>query len=392
MDFHLSPELTALQLKVRQFVTDELVPLEVETELAEGRLLPDVRARLIRRVKELGLNAMALPREVGGQGFSWVAQTVVSEEIGQATNALGWIVLDPAIVLAAATPEQVEKYVRPACAGTRQDCYAITEENAGSDASVMATTAVRDGDEWILNGEKWHVTFGDTADFAVVQAATDPKVGDGNTLFIVELNWPGVKVLAKPHYMHHLIAGHLHYGFRSVRVPHANILSGVGQGLALSKEWFRRERVMIAARCVGAAQRLIDEASAFAQNRVQFGQPISEYQAIQFMLADSLTEVWAARLMTYAVAQAADEAKTDEDRKRVHVKASMAKLYASEMAGRVADRAVQIFGGRGYMREYAAERYYRELRVERIWEGTSEIQRIIIAYSLYKRGVHAHLD
>ncbi len=392
MNFHLSPELTALQHTVRQFVTEELIPLEVETEMNEGRLAPETRARLMRRVKELGLNAMALPREVGGRGFSWAAQTVVNEEAGKATNALGWIIWDPAIVLAAATPEQVEKYVRPACEGARQDCYAITEENAGSDASRMATTATRDGDDWILNGEKWHVTFGDTADFAVVQAAADPDVGDGNTLFIVELNWPGVEVIAKPRYMHHLIAGHYHFGFRNVRVPHTNVLGEVGHGLSLSKEWFRRERIMIAARCVGAAQRLIDEASAFAQQRVQFGSPISEYQFIQGMLADSLTEVWAARLMTYAAAQAADEAKTEADLKLAHAKTSMAKLYASEMAGRVADRAVQIFGGRGYMREYAAERYYRELRVERIWEGTSEIQRLIIAHSLYKRGTQAHLE
>jgi alkylation response protein AidB-like acyl-CoA dehydrogenase len=148
---------------------------------------------------------------------------------------------------------------------------------------------------------------------------------------------------------------------------------------------------MIAARCCGAAERLIDAASTFAQERDQFGQPISEYQAIQFMLADSLTELWAARLMTYAAAQAADEARTEEEVKIVHTRASMAKLYASEMAHRVADRAVQIFGGRGYMRENVAERFFRELRVERIWEGTSEIQRIIIAYSLYRRGSEALL-
>ena len=243
-----------------------------------------------------------------------------------------------------------------------------------------------------MNGEKWHVTFGDTADFAVVQAGTDPHVGDGNTLFIVELKWPGVEVIAKPHYMHHLIAGHYHFGFRNVRVPQANVLGEVGQGLSLSKEWFRRERIMIAARCVGAAQRLIDEASNFAQDRVQFGSPIGEYQFIQGMLADSLVEVWAARLMTYAAAQAADEAGAEEEVKLVHAKASMAKLFASEMAGRVADRAVQIFGGRGYIRANVAERFYRELRVERIWEGTSEIQRLIIANSLYKRGVRAHLE
>jgi alkylation response protein AidB-like acyl-CoA dehydrogenase len=387
MNFQLSPELTALQQKARRFVYDDLLPLEVETELADGHLAPETMKRLRARAKELGLTAIALPESVGGRGFSWVAQTVVNEEMGKATNALGWVMYDPAIALVHATPEQVERYVRPTCDDLRKDCYAITEPNAGSDASQMETTAVREGEDWILNGEKWHVTGGDSADYAVVQADT----GQGNTLFFVDFNLPGVELQEHAPYMHHLIAGHVKLLLKNVRVPQANVLGAVGQGLDISKEWFRRERLMIAARCCGAAQRLIDEASAFAQGRVQFGSPISEYQAIQFMLADSVTELWAARLMTYATAQAADEARSEEEVKRVHAKTSMAKLYASEMAGRVADRAVQIFGGRGYMRDVAAERFYRELRVDRIWEGTSEIQRLIIANSLYKRGTEAHL-
>ncbi|MGQ0602465.1 MAG: acyl-CoA dehydrogenase family protein, partial [Anaerolineales bacterium] len=380
---------------VRRFVCDELIPLEVETELANGQLWPEVRDRLRARVLELELNAIGLPESVGGRGFNWLAQVVFNEDVGRATNALGWVMWDPALVLAHATSEQVERYVRPTCAGARTDCYAITEPNAGSDASQLETTAVRAGDDWILNGEKWHVTFGDSADYAVVQAATPdvgaPSVGDGNTLFFVDFDLPGVEKYAHAPYMHHLIAGHIKLVLNNVRVPTANVLGEVGNGLELSKAWFRRERLMIAARCCGAAARLIEEASAFAQGRVQFGQPISEYQLIQGMLADSLTELWAARLMTYAAAQAADEARTNSDLKLLHAKASMAKLYASEMAGRVADRAVQIFGGRGYLRDNVAERFYRELRVERIWEGTSEIQRLIIANSLYKRGVEAHL-
>jgi alkylation response protein AidB-like acyl-CoA dehydrogenase len=388
MNFHLSPELTALQQKTRRFVYDELIPLEVETELANGHLAPEKLARLRARAKALGLTAIALPEWVGGRGFSWVAQTVVNEEMGQATNALGWVMFDPALALAHATPEQVERYVRPTCEDARKDCYAITEPNAGSDASKMETTAVRDGDDWILNGEKWHVTGGDTADYAVVQADT----GGGNTLFFVDFDLPGVERHEHAPYMHHLIAGHVKLILKNVRVPSRNMLGKLGEGLEISKEWFRRERLMIAARCCGAARRLIDEASAFAQAREQFGSPISEYQAIQFMLADSVTELWAARLMTYATAQAADDAHSEGDVKRVHAKTSMAKLYASEMAGRAADRAVQIFGGRGYMRDYAAERFYRELRVERIWEGTSEIQRLIIANSLYKRGAEAHIQ
>ena len=392
MDFHLSPELKALQQKVRKLVYEELIPLEVEVELADGYLSPERRAALQAKIKPLGIHASSLPRSMGGTEYSWEAQAVINEEIGKATNALGWLVWAPAIVLRHASPAQIERYVRPAAEGERCACYAVTEAKAGSDASRLETTARRDGDDWLINGEKWHVTSGDVADFVVIQCATDPEIGDGNTLFFVDLDSPGVEVIDHPKYMHHIIDGHPRYAFRNVRVPDANRFGEVGGGLTLSKEWFLHERVLIAARCVGAAHRLIDEATEFAQRRVQFGQAISEYQLIQAMLADSVTEMWAARLMTYATAKAADEAGTEEARKRVHAKASMTKLYATEMAGRVADRAVQIFGGRGYMRDNVAERYFRELRVERIWEGTSEIQRVIIAYSLYKRGAEALIE
>ncbi len=388
---HFSLEQNSLREKTRRFVYDELIPLEVQTELAEGKLEDATRKRLSARVLELELNAFSLPREFGGRGLNWVEQTIINEEMGKATNALGWVMWDPAIVLQYATPDQVARYVRPSCEGTRADCYAITEPAHGSDASVMDTTATRDGDDWILNGEKWHLTSGDVADYAVVQAATNPQVGDGNTLFFMDLDSSGIEMIDYPKYMHNLIVEHPRVRLNNVRVPNANVLGGVGRGLELSKEWFRHERVLIAARCCGAAARLIEEATEFAKTRVQFGEPIANYQAIQFMLADSLTELWAARLMTYETARAADEAISDEDVKRVHAKASMVKLFASEMAGRVADRVVQIFGGRGYMRENVAERFFRELRVERIWEGTSEIQRIIIAGSLYKRGVEQHI-
>ncbi len=386
MDFTLSPELQNLQQTVRRFVVGKLQPLEVEVELADGRLDPKRRKELEAIAKSLGIHASSLPKAVGGTEYSWEAQIVINEEIGAVTNGLGWIVFAPAIVLRHANPEQVERWVRPAAEGDRVACYAVTEEGAGSDASRMSTTARRDGSDWIISGEKWHVTSGDVADFAVVQCATDPEIGDGNTLFFVDLDAPGVEEIEHPKYAHNLIDGHPKVAFREVRVGDANRFGPVGEGLSISKEWFLHERTMIAARCLGAARRLIVEASEFAQHRKQFGETISEFQMIQQMLADSITELWAARLMTYATARAMDEARTEEDRKRVHTKASMAKLYASEMANRVADRAVQIFGGRGYMRENVAERFYRELRVERIWEGSSEIQRTIIAGSLYKRG------
>jgi alkylation response protein AidB-like acyl-CoA dehydrogenase len=199
--------------------------------------------------------------------------------------------------------------------------------------------------------------------------------------------------------MHTFIVEHYKVRFNDVFIPAENVLGEIGAGLDLTKEWFRRERLMIAARCVGASRRLIEAASEFAQGRVQFGSPISEYQFIQGMLADSLTETWAGRLLAYAAAETEDaltaggDARVSDarvsDARVAHTRAAMAKLFCSEAANRVADRAVQIFGGRGYMRENVAERFFRELRVDRIWEGTSEIQRIIIARSLYKRGVEA---
>jgi alkylation response protein AidB-like acyl-CoA dehydrogenase len=202
-------------------------------------------------------------------------------------------------------------------------------------------------------------------------------------MFILDLDTPGIRVVRTPAYSH--TYGHRHpiLAFEDVRVPVESLVGSEGDGMSFAHEWFRYERLMIGARCCGAADRLITESTAFATERRAYGHPISDYQGIQFMLADSLAELWAARLMTYRTAQAID---AGEDVKVQHAHCSLTKLYASEMAGRVADRAVQIFGGRGFMRENVAERFSRELRVDRIWEGTSEIQRIIIANQLYKRG------
>jgi acyl-CoA dehydrogenase len=203
-------------------------------------------------------------------------------------------------------------------------------------------------------------------------------------MFVVDLDTPGIRVVRTPAYSHSFPYHHPVVAFEDVRVPAGQLVGEEGDGMRFAYEWFRYERLMIAARSLGAAERLIEEATAFASQRRAYGRPILDYQAIQFMLADSLTELWAARLMTYRTAHGIDEGL---DVKVQHAQCSMAKLYASEMAGRVADRAVQVFGGRGYMRENAAERFYRELRVDRIWEGTSEIQRTIIADQLAKRGV-----
>ena len=386
MNYPMTEEDRDIQARTRKFVDEELIPHEVEAEMNQGELAPGVRERHQEKARELGLFAMNLPKELGGGGFTMLQQVLVSEQIGRVTNALGWAVhTPPAWMPSVATEYQTETWLKPTVRGEREECYAITEEYAGSDVDAIRATAERDGDEYILNGLKWHVTSFNHADYAFFQAKlTKGSHAGSHGLFIVDLkNTPGISVVRTPAYTHQYAAHHPVVAFENVRVPAVNLIGEEGDGMAFTYEWFRYERLMIAARCCGAADRLIEEASAFAQERVQFDEPIANYQAIQFMLADSLTELWAARLMTYRTAQGIDEGI---DLKVQHAQCSMAKLYGSEMANRVADRAVQIFGGRGYMKENVAERFFREVRVDRIWEGTSEIQRIIIANQLYKRG------
>lgn len=366
-------------------LAEELIPHEVEAEMNGGRLSPEVEERHRDRARELGLRAMNMPEELGGGGFTALQQVLVQEQIGRVTNGLGWVVTTPAGWLPeVATPHQLEAWVKPTVRGERHECYAITEERAGSDTGAIEATARRDGDGYVLSGVKWHVTSFNKADHVFFQGKlTDGPHAGSPALFIVDRNTPGIRVERVPEYSHTYADQHPIVAFEDVRVPAANLVGEEGDGMRFTYAWFRYERLMIATRCCGAAERLIDEASAFAAEREAFGQPLSEYQAIGFMLADSLTELWAARLMTRRTAREIDDGI---DVKVQHAHCSMAKLYASEMAGRVADRAVQVFGGRGYMRENVAERFFRELRVDRIWEGTSEIQRAIIADQLFKRG------
>ena len=378
----LSEEDIAVQSRARAFVDNELIPYEVEAEMNDGELSADVVARQHAQARELGFTAINIPRDLGGAGLTTLQQVLVQEQTGRVTNALGWVVTTPAGWLpAVATEHQMQTWVLPTIRGERHECYAITEENAGSDVDAIESTAARDGDAFVLNGEKWHVTSANLSDYCFFQAKLE---GGHHAMFIVDLDSPGIEVVRTPAYTHTFAHHHPILRFVDVRVPAENLIGSEGDGMRFTRDWFRYERLMIAARCCGAAERLIEEASAFAQERLAFGKPISQHQAIQFMLADSMTELWAARLLTYQTAREVDD---DADVKVVHAHCSMAKLYASEMANRVADRAVQIFGGRGYMRENVAERFYRELRVDRIWEGTSEIQRVIIAAELYKRGL-----
>jgi alkylation response protein AidB-like acyl-CoA dehydrogenase len=382
----MSNEDREIQGRARRFVDDELIPHEVEAEMNGGRLSGDVRDKHHRLAVELGLYAMNMPKELGGGGMTRFQQVLVSEQLGRVTNALGWCVHTPASwAPEVVTGEQLSRWIVPTIRGERHECYAITEETAGSDVDAIEATARRDGEEYILNGTKWHVTSFNTADYVFFQAkiADGPNAG-AHAMFFVDKDTPGVRLVREPAYSHTYADTHAIVTFEDVRVPASNRIGDEGDGLDFTYEWFRYERLMIAARCCGAAERLIEEATAFAKERVQFGEPIIAFQAIQHMLADSATELWAARLMTYELAKNVDRGA---DVKVQHAQCSMAKLYASEMAGRVADRAVQIFGGRGYMRENVAERFHRELRVDRIWEGTSEIQRNIVADQLAKRGV-----
>jgi acyl-CoA dehydrogenase len=381
----MSEQDRGIQARARAFVDEELIPNEVEAELNGGRLPEDRVQRQRQRLRELGLQAMNMPKELGGAGLTAFQQTLVSEQIGRATNALGWVLSTPAGWLpSVATPHQLETWVKPTIRGERHECYAISEEGAGSDTAAIAATASRDGEGYVLNGVKWHVTSFNHADHAFFQARlTEGEHAGTQAMFIVDLDTPGVRVVRTPEYSHTYADEHPIVAFEDVRLPAANLIGAEGDGMRYAYEWFRYERLMIAARCCGAAERLIDEATAFARDRVAFGAPIIEHQGVAFQLADSLTELWAARLMTYRTAQEID---VGADVKVQHAHCSMAKLYASEMANRVADRAVQVFGGRGYMRENVAERFFRELRVDRIWEGTSEIQRVIIADQLAKRG------
>jgi len=382
MDLRVTDDDRELRDRAKAFTQEHLIPLEAECEEHDG-LSEESAAKARAAVLEWSFNAINHAREDGGQGLDLFQQVIVEEQWGHATGALWDIPWRPSIPLKVATEAQKEKYLRPACRGERRDAYAITEAAAGSDPAMVETTARRDADGWVLNGTKWHVTSGDVADFLVVHAHAD---GDPSkpTVFFVDKQLPGVRVVRTPKYMHTFVFEHPIFALEDVRVADDEVLGDVGQGYELTKDWFVEERLMIGARTVGASTRALDLSLAFAKERVQFGKPIVEHQAIEFMLADMAAELIAAKSMLYRVAWQAGRGGVS--RKDLHALASAVKLICSETAGRIVDKAVQIHGGRGYMREEPVERLYRELRVDRIWEGTSEIQRIVIGNELRKRG------
>jgi len=378
-----SPALEADQELVveraRRFVDEELIPREVAAELDGGRLPASEIAAIRAATIAAGLNGGLHAVEHGGQGWSHLTWVLVEEQLGRATNGVSWWMPNAYNVWSAASPEQIDRWLRPMLRGEAGDAYAVTEEHAGSDPSGIATTAEPVGDGWRIRGDKWFVTSGDVADVIIVVAAAP----EGPTLFAVPTDAPGITTVDDPPFTHNYPHGHPTLRF-DVEVGPEALIGELGGGDELQREWFLEERLGIAARGIGAMERLLTETLEWATGREQGGARLWDHQGVSFPLADSAADAAAGRLLVLEVARLAD---AGADVKVVHAKASMAKLFVSEAACRCADRAVQAFGGRGYRRDNVAERLLRELRVDRIWEGTSEIQRLIIARSLERRGV-----
>jgi len=380
MDFRITEEQKLILQTVREFIKTELMPLEqelVQAELrGEGDKFPDRETvrKLQLKAKELGLWGINTPEEYGGANLGTLMACLIAMELGQCLVPFSFGGSADNILFLA-NEEQKKEYLIPTINGERKSCFAITEPTAGSDATRIRMTAVQEpGGDWILNGEKIFITNGNDADFCIVFAVTDKEKGPrgGITAFLVdrEMGWTSQYVPTMGSW------GPARLTFNNVRVPNRNVLGEVGWGFKLAMAWIGNGRVLIPARAVGQATRLLKMGLEYAQQRVAFGHPIAEYQAIQWMLADSEVEINAAR---HLVLHAAWKQDQGEDNRH---EASIAKLYGSQMVGRVADRVLQIHGGMGYTKELPIERLYREVRLYRIYEGTDEIQKRSIAKNL----------
>ena len=382
MDLSLPARAKELAAQARRFCDEVLAPLELVVD-EQGELPEAERPRVRQAVRDFGFAGINHAAEDGGCGFTAVEQTAIEEQLGRATNGLWTAVWRPPVSLKFGTQDQKRRYLVPSNRGERRGCFAITEPGAGSDPRMVQTSAVWRESRWRLSGEKWFVTSWNASDYVIVHAHVDGDP-DRPTLFLVDKPAEGLTHLRSPRFMHAYCFDHAELRLEDVPVADENRLGEIGQGFELTKDWFTETRLQIAAHCLGAATRAIEIANDHAAGRVQFGRPIRDFQAIEFMLADSAVEIFATKSMLYRVA---GELDAGLDRKLIHARASALKLYASEMAGRVIDRSLQILGGRGYMRENPVERLYRDIRVDRIWEGTSEIQRAIIAGQIKKRGL-----
>ena len=387
MDFEFSPRQKELARLGREFTDQVLVPLEAVTD-EHGELPMERRAGVRQAVRDWGLAGINQSKEHGGLGLTMIEQTVIEEQLGRVTNGLWSCVWRPPVSLRFGTKEQIDAYLIPSSHGERRGCFAISEPEAGSDPRRVQTSAVLEGGTWRLTGEKWFVTSYNASDFIIVHAHVDGDA-DKPTLFLVDKPAENLTHLRSPAFMHNFAFDHAELRFEGTPVAADRMLGEIGQGLELTKDWFVEARLQIASHAVGAATRAAELANDYAATRHQFERPIRDFQGVEFMLADMAVEIFAAKSMLYRVAWEIDGGC---DRKIIHAHASALKLYCSEVAGRVIDKALQVLGGRGYMREHPVERLYRDIRVDRIWEGTSEIQRVVVGGQIRKRGMQVYTE
>ncbi|HEX9792054.1 MAG TPA: acyl-CoA dehydrogenase family protein [Kiloniellales bacterium] len=382
MDFALSHEQQLVVETVRAFVETEMLPLEAEVERT-GAVPREVGREIQDKVKALGFYAPNIPEEWGGGGLDHLTFTLLERELGRAAMALTVWWGRPSNILCAGNDEQKQRYLLPCVAGERMDCLAITEPGAGSDARNLSTVARRDGGDWVLNGSKHFISHADIADFAIVFAATGEDATPRGprkriTCFLVDRGTPGFEI--RPGYA---AVSHRGYhncvlSFDDCRVPAAQMLGAEGQGLEIMDTWLYATRLTVAAMSVGRARRVFDLTAQWAATRRQFGRPIGRFQGTGFKLADMITEIDAADWLTLSAAWRLDQGLPAAR------EIASAKLFATEMLGRATDNAVQVFGGMGLVSDLPIERFWRDARVERIWDGTSEIQRHIIARAILR--------
>jgi acyl-CoA dehydrogenase len=382
VNLELTAEQRLIVETVRAFVQTELYPHEDEVERLDE--VPPALAESIRgKALAAGLYAANMPAELGGGGLDPVGVVLAERELGRASYALQMLVERPSNILRACRGEQRERYLLPAIRGERHDCVAMTEPDAGSDVRSMTTTARREGDWYVVDGAKHFISHADVADFIILFAATGTEQTPRGprkliTTLLVDCDSPGLQIRRGPPCVSNRGYHQCGLVFTGCRVPVANRLGEEGRGFELMGEWLGASRLTVAATSTGRARRVLEAATEWAARRRQFGQPIGRFQGVGFRLADMATELEAAEMLTLRAAARLDAGSmTDAD-------AAMAKLYASETLGRITDGAVQIFGGMGLMGELPVERWWRDARVERIWDGTSEIQRHIIARSLLR--------
>jgi len=382
MDFAYSDEQRMLVDTVRAFVAKELMPHEAEVE-RDNQVRPELIAEIREKAKAAGLYAANMPEDLGGGGLDAVGVALMERELGRTSFALQYAVARPSNILRACKGEQIERYLLPAIRGERVECLAMTEPGAGSDLRSMKTRAVRDGEHLVLNGTKHFISYADVADFAILFAASgeeETKHGAKKkiTSFLVDKGIPGFDVRMGPRSVSHRGFHHCELVFTDCRIHERQILGEEHHGFDVANEWLGATRLTVAAQCVGRAQRAIELATQWAATRKQFGQTIGRFQGVGFKLADMAVEIAAAELLMLQAAWKLEQGSaTDQD-------FAMAKLYATEMLARVTDQTLQIYGGMGLMEELPVERLWRDARVERIWDGTSEIQRHIISRALLR--------